>query len=1029
MTEVSHRDDPGRLGVLTGKERDRSDGRVVQVRWFDNTTSWVPEYQLVHREGTTEDAYDLLRKRRFGRLNDLRRNLTHIHLSGRLANVVYSMDTTNTDFYAYQYKPVLTFLESPSRGILIADEVGLGKTIEAGLIWTELRARYDARRLLVVCPAMLREKWCDELRVRFGVEATILNAQELLRELRKPKADTAEGKGLVCSLQGLRPPTGWQSSDRKSADAELARFLDEQADNEPCIDLLIIDEAHYLRNAETQSAVIGRLLRDVSENVVLLSATPINNKERDLFQLLTLVDPDTFSDPEVFPQVLEANEPLIKARASALDPRADGSAIQEELRNAASHPLLLRNKQLAGLLSQELDSEYLRERANRIELADRIERINLLRHTVNRTRKVEVHELRVVREPFREFVPLDPNGIEWQFYQSVTDAVRNYGIERGINDGFLLAPPQRQVSSCMYAAAKSWADRSGLSNVDEISYEDFGADDTPVRDVSPLIDHVVRHAMQNLEIEKLREVDSKYRKLRSVLSGYFADHPAEKIVVFSYFRGTLKYLSERLAEDGMRTMLLYGGMGRPKQEVIDRFRQDEKVRVLLTSEVASEGVDLQFCRVLVNYDLPWNPMKIEQRIGRIDRIGQAAEKINIWNIGCANTIDERIHDRLLAKLNIFERALGGMEAILGEIIQELASDLLSKPLTPEQESKRIDEAFTAAENNRKQQESLEANAGHLIAHAGYILERVKAAHEFQRLITGQDLKLYFKDYLDRYVRGFEFRELSSDPSRVQVKLPADAAARLDEFIRRNRLYGQTRLATGERIQCTFRNSVKESADRREETISQFHPVIRFVSEELQERGEAFFPLVAVRLDDARGLDIRAGVYAVSVKRWTFSGLQMYEELQARAIALGSADTLLDRDESWELVNIARTDGKEWLSVANEVDVERVADAFDECDVALEEDYDRARRDRMNENEDRVAFQLESTSKHERRLIGRQRELLDAYRAAHRANLIPMTEGRIRKIQEKFAVQMERLKQKGQLTSSTSDVVYGLIKVK
>src|SRR3546814_5740406 len=109
------------------------------------------------------------------------------------------MDTTNTQFHAYQCKPVLSFLDSPSNGLLIADEVGLGKTSEAGLIWTELRARYDARRLLVVCPAMLRQKWKDELASKFSIDASIVDAGELLEELRKGKAGVADGKALIRS--------------------------------------------------------------------------------------------------------------------------------------------------------------------------------------------------------------------------------------------------------------------------------------------------------------------------------------------------------------------------------------------------------------------------------------------------------------------------------------------------------------------------------------------------------------------------------------------------------------------------------------------------------------------------------------------------------------------------------------------------------------------------------------------------------------------------------------------------------------
>lgn len=167
---------------------------------------------------------------------------------------------------------------------------------------------------------------------------------------------------------------------------------------------------------------------------------------------------------------MAANEPLLKARQLALDPKAPGASIQEHLRGAASHPLLLGNRQLTGLIERELSDEYLAEKANRVDLANRIERVNLLRHTVNRTRKVEVHEFKVVREPYSQFVELEPEGAEWDFYQRVTVAIRQYVLKRGINDGFLLAPPQRQVSSCMYAAAKSWMDKSGVSDLTMLLY-------------------------------------------------------------------------------------------------------------------------------------------------------------------------------------------------------------------------------------------------------------------------------------------------------------------------------------------------------------------------------------------------------------------------------------------------------------------------------------------------------------------------------------------------------------------------------
>ena len=165
---------PGRVGQCTGNARKRETRQLVQIKFADGTTDFVSEYEIEPvSEIDLDDHYALIRRGAYGRSGDFRRNLTYVHLAGRLANLVYSMGITNTDFYAHQYKPLLTLLESPANGILIADEVGLGKTIEAGLIWTELRARFDMRRLLVVCPAMLREKWRDELMHRFGINAAI----------------------------------------------------------------------------------------------------------------------------------------------------------------------------------------------------------------------------------------------------------------------------------------------------------------------------------------------------------------------------------------------------------------------------------------------------------------------------------------------------------------------------------------------------------------------------------------------------------------------------------------------------------------------------------------------------------------------------------------------------------------------------------------------------------------------------------------------------------------------------------------
>ena len=1023
-------DDPGRRGTIIAGPRSRSDGCVYRIKWNDGSSGWTPEYAFESIDASGQDAFELLHRGRFGRISDLRRNLTFIQLSGRLANVVYSMDATNTDFLAYQYKPVLNFLDSPSNGILIADEVGLGKTIEAGLIWTELRARDDAcRRLVVVCPAMLRDKWSLELEGKFGIDPRQLDAAQLINELKRDRSEIRDGQGFICSLQGLRPPSGWRTRESSNSRTRLARFLEELSANEPAIDLLIIDEAHYLRNPETQTAALGSLLREVSSNIVLLSATPINNRQEDLFQLLRLVDPDSFESPDQFPQVIAANEPLIAGRDLALDPDSEGSQIVRQLQNAKKHPLLANSQQLRDLLSQDFSLGYLEETSNRIKLADRIERVNLLRHSVSRTRKVEVNEWKVEREAKSHFVELEPDGVERQFYEKVTGAVRSYAKFKDVSDGFLLSPPQRQMSSCMYAAARSWRDRTRTSDdASTLLYEDLGVDNRLSQsEAGPLIEFIARSALSGLDIEALREHDTKFNRFWQIVESYFDSYPDEKIIVFSYFKATLGYLEERLTSQGVPTRVLHGDIADNKQTVIEDFHISSDSRVLLTSEVASEGVDLQFCSLIINYDLPWNPMKIEQRIGRIDRIGQRSDKILVHNLGYADSIDERIYELLLQKLDIFNRAIGGMEVVLGELINKLTSDLMRLDLSREQEELRIKEARIAIENIRQQETELEEKASHLIAHGGQILERVRAAHEFRRWISGEDLKMYVKDYLDRHLTGFTFLEDDRDPSIVSIEFSAEFASQLDDFMRRKNLHGKSRLASGDTIRCKFNNKV-ERLSSKVETVSQFHPLVRFISDSLRNRPEDICPLVAVSVSVSTLPDLSEGVYAFACKKWSFTGLRTEEELRTRAISLDGHGSKLDADQSWDLVNAARLNGVDWFSARNDVPIDQLEDAIDQCDILLDHDYENTKRERTNENADRVNFQKISASRHRDRLLRSLDEVLERYRAVdehHR--MIPATEGRISSIKRKFERRLIELQNKGRMTPASSEVCYGVIK--
>ena len=179
-TFVRLKRDPERAGVLLTGEKHAAGTRMVKVRFVDGQEKWIPNSALEPVPASVESLSERFVGGRFVPPDWLRRTLTRLRVTGRLREVVYSMEATETDFYAYQFKSVIKLMSSPTDALLIADEVGLGKTIEAGLVWTELRARLDCDRLLVVCPKTLCQKWQDELAMRFGVEARIGDAKAVL---------------------------------------------------------------------------------------------------------------------------------------------------------------------------------------------------------------------------------------------------------------------------------------------------------------------------------------------------------------------------------------------------------------------------------------------------------------------------------------------------------------------------------------------------------------------------------------------------------------------------------------------------------------------------------------------------------------------------------------------------------------------------------------------------------------------------------------------------------------------------------
>lgn len=1022
--------DPGRIGVITGKTR-----KYGAVRWqvsFPEGMHYVPYDQLEVVKQGGDDPLDLLQRGMFGDELDLRRTITHARLTGRLADVIYSMETTGTDFYAHQFKPVVKLMNSAGRGILIADEVGLGKTIEAGLIWTELRTRFDFRRLLVLCPAVLREKWQRELLNRFGVDADILDAKGTLARLRRAETERHAGNfAIVASLQGLRPRRGWREDDggkKRGTASQLARFLEDRSEDDPLVDLCIIDEAHYLRNRETMTSNLGRLVRAVSDYIVLLSATPIHLKSDDLYELLNIVDEYMFNRPQAFGDILEANGPLVRVRELLLSrsnaPDAQNQVVME-LRRAFEHPLLNGSQQLRALIEEKVWQYDLKQPDVVARLAERLERVNLLGHVVTRTRKRDVEERRVIREVTAQDVSLSP--AEVAFYEAVTEAVRDYCMRHDAPVGFLQVTPQRQMCSSMPAALRLWQ-QGGTIDGDEIVEDPDEIDkiDRPIRA------ELEARAWKLGNLDELWQNDSKYEELRSRLKSLFSQNRNEKVVVFSYFQATIHYLRERLEQDDIRTIVLYGPT-QNKDETVAEFRESKNKNVLLSSEVGSEGIDLQFARIVINYDLPWNPMRVEQRIGRIDRLGQQAEKIQVWNLFYENTIDARIYHRLFERLKIFEEALGALEPVLGDKIQELTHKLFSEKLTPQQEEEQIEQTRISLENRRLDEENLEKEASHLTAYGEYILNQVKAARDLHRSISDRDIRSYITDFFGTHYRGSEFAQIADDPMRFDIRLSLDAKHDLATYLKEQRLQGSTRLVrdTSGEVRCRFENTAVPDLKGREEVISQFHPLVRFVSECLNEPEKQHRPAVAIRLSAKElGFDLAPGQYAFSVQRWSVRGLRDMERLYYAATPLGAGSDPLKSKDAERLIIAATSQGNAWLSVQGAINLdEAVATAGESCIGPSEEAFKRYVGDLKKENADRAEVQERVLDEHYRTQKAKISEVLKMYRERGQTRLVPATEGRLRALEARTERRRREIADRRKLEYSPPEAVcVGIINV-
>ena len=444
--------------------------------------------------------------------------------------------------FDYQLQAARSALRRMRGRAILADEVGLGKTIEAGLILAELRLRGLADRTLVITPAGLVAQWQEELERKFGVPTTI------------PGQDVDRGV-LVASLAAAR------------RDA-----LKSQLTADPW-DLIIVDEAHRVRAPRSASGQLIRQLR--SRYLLLLTATPVENRLQDLYEMVSLVAPGLLGTAAQF-RAAHGTGPL--------------TTPGKEPRNTAA----LR-KQTAEVM---------------------------IRH-----RRSEVSVL--LPQRLAETVRVEPSGAERQWYADLTARVRAEGRTTTSAQRLALRSVAKLAGSSPAAAAPTLA---------KIGWDDLarrGSLLTAPAKVAVLLDRLGRFTQAG-----------------------------QKVLVFTAFRQTLELLTDQVPG----AAVYHGSLPRAEKErVIATFR--DEAQVLLSTESAGEGRNLQFCHVMVNMDLPWNPMQIEQRLGRLHRVGQEHDVL-LTNLVASGTIEEQVLHVLEAKINLFELVVGELDMILGRVDDE-----------------------------------------------------------------------------------------------------------------------------------------------------------------------------------------------------------------------------------------------------------------------------------------------------------------------------------------------------------------------
>lgn len=912
------------IGYIIEIYPPRRGRQLYKVKYDDreadeNSDNLLPNVDLT-------DPFERIKENYYDHYSEYLKGNTAFKIQSSNNSTISSLKASRTLFRPYQFKPLLKYLNSDNKRLLIADEVGLGKTIEAGHIMLELKARGEFHNALVICPMALRSKWATELNEKFGLDFIEVDKKEtLIHEFQHHNG------GVLAVI----------NYDKIRETSEILRLIEEKNIK---FSIIVCDESHKLRNSNTMIYHGAERLLLASDSVVFMSATPIMIDEFNLYNQLHLLDADMYDNPEVFRNNVQLNRPFVRA-LSQLNSGANLNTIGKEL--ASSEVTTYNTINDIESTQNFLISDYFKEYpiyqdimkmltagndtpAIRAQLQFNLSEMSPMNTIFSRTRKREVTQdwSQAERNPYTHRVCLtsdERNAYEQAIDDYIDDhtVVDEYGRERTGSMG--LVTIKRQLASSVWAYLNENEDLDrGIDCYSEYK-------------------------------------DSKFEQLLTILKTVF-DHGNKKIIVFAIFKKTLKYLNIRLRKAGYKCALIYGGSNIDKTEVLRSFQYDDTIQVLLSSEVGSEGLDMQFCNTLVNYDLPWNPMVVEQRIGRIDRFGQESPIVNINTIVVNESILEDIYERLLSRIGIFRESIGDLEAILDSVMKTadgksitiqdalkyMERDFYSDKLNPEEVERKRIEIERAIENEKLNLQKIEEGLTNALTNDSYFRDEINKIVNNNAYVTSHELYQFVLQIIKEHLTTCEL-QMTDEPDIYVLSVPKSDPKVVRRFLDQyqpidpdsRKMFRKyiTEIEDQLELHMTF-DQEKAFKNKGLAFINIYHPIIRagvklFESKRDKKQCTFFFQLNSRRLPKELGKgQYMLAIYKISVARTLFDKQMVTDSLYPILYDVTNGHLINDHNLAERFMGQAQVDGQYApLEESYKLDEELIADLrydFNDC---------------------------------------------------------------------------------------------------